>query len=54
MEVLFLLLPVALLLVAVVAGVFFWAANSGQFDDLDSPAYRILLDDEKDESEHVD
>lgn len=45
MEVLFLLLPVALLFAAVAAGVFVWAARSGQFDDLDTPALRILHDD---------
>jgi cbb3-type cytochrome oxidase maturation protein len=44
MEVLFFLLPVALLFAAVAAGVFVWAARSGQFDDLDTPAVRILHD----------
>lgn len=45
MEILWVLLPVALgfVLCAVVA--FGWAARSGQFDDLETPALRVLLDD---------
>jgi cbb3-type cytochrome oxidase maturation protein len=40
------LLPVALLLGAVFAGLFIYAARSGQFDDLDDPPQRILEDDD--------
>ena len=46
MESLYLLIPVSLLLVAVIAWLFFWAIRSGQFDDLEGPAYRILFDDD--------
>ena len=46
MESLFILIPITLLLVGVAIAVFFWAMRSGQFDDLDSPAWRILGDDE--------
>ncbi len=46
MESLFFLVPVTLLLVGIAVAVFFWAMRSGQFDDLDSPAWRILHDDE--------
>ena len=42
----FILLPLALLFSAVSLGVFIWAAISGQFDDLHTPAVRILHDDE--------
>jgi cbb3-type cytochrome oxidase maturation protein len=35
-----------ILLIAAVAA-FFWAVRSGQFDDLESPAWRILLDDDR-------
>ncbi len=38
------LLPVALLLGAVFAGLFVYAVRSGQFDDLDDPPERILHD----------
>ncbi len=46
MSVLLLLLPVALAIVAVAIGAFVWAARRGQFDDLDTPALRVLHDDE--------
>ena len=40
------LIPIALLLGLIGLGAFFWAARSGQFDDLDGAALRILIDDE--------
>jgi cbb3-type cytochrome oxidase maturation protein len=46
METIFVLLPLALLIAAIAVGFFIWAARSGQFDDLDTPAVRILFDDE--------
>jgi cbb3-type cytochrome oxidase maturation protein len=39
------LVPLSLLLVGVAAWAFFWAADNGQFDDLDSPALDAILDD---------
>ena len=45
MEVLYYVLPFALLLAAGVLAAFLWAAKSGQFDDLETPSRRILLDD---------
>ena len=47
MEILFLLIPLSLLLLGIAVWAFFWAVRSGQFDDLDSPAYRILMDDDE-------
>jgi cbb3-type cytochrome oxidase maturation protein len=47
MEALFLLVPLSLLIVALALWVFFGAADSGQFDDLDGPAVRILQDDDR-------
>lgn len=44
MNVLFLLIPVSLVLLVVAVAVFFWAVRSGQFDDLETPAYRVLMD----------
>ncbi len=41
------LIPLAVVLLAVIVGVFWWAARSGQFDDLEGPAWRILMDDEQ-------
>ncbi|HCA00407.1 MAG TPA: cbb3-type cytochrome oxidase assembly protein CcoS, partial [Pseudomonas sp.] len=42
MAALYILIPVAVVLVAVAIWVFFWAVDSGQFDDLDGPAHSIL------------
>lgn len=44
MEVLYLLIPLAVMLVLVIVWAFFWAIRSGQFDDLEGPAHRILMD----------
>ena len=46
METIFVLLPLALLIAAIAVGFFIWAAKSGQFDDLDTPAVRMLFDDD--------
>lgn len=46
MEIIFLLIPVSLILIAVIAVFFFWAIKSGQYDDLEAPRHRILMDDD--------
>ena len=46
MNIIFVLIPVGLILLGVAIGAFFWAVQNGQFDDLDSPAERILEDDD--------
>jgi cbb3-type cytochrome oxidase maturation protein len=46
MEALYLLIPLSLVLVALAVWVFFGAADSGQFEDLEGPALRILRDDD--------
>ncbi len=46
MDILYLLIPLSVALVAVIVAAFFWAVRSGQFDDLEGPAHRILLDDD--------
>lgn len=46
MSVVYLVLPLALLVVLVAVVAFVWSARSGQFDDLDTPAVRVLLDDD--------
>lgn len=48
MDILLLLIPVTLFLVAIGGGLFWWTVHSGQYDDLDSPAQRILFDDDDD------
>lgn len=46
MSALYILIPVAVVLVALAIWVFFWAVDSGQYDDLDGPAHSILFDEE--------
>ena len=47
MSIIFVLIPVGLVLLLVAIGAFFWAVRSGQFDDLETPALRILADDDE-------
>ncbi|MDX1697266.1 MAG: cbb3-type cytochrome oxidase assembly protein CcoS [Thiohalobacterales bacterium] len=46
MEILYLLIPLSLILVALIVWIFLWAIRSGQYDDLEGPAHRILMDDD--------
>ncbi|HUG99913.1 MAG TPA: cbb3-type cytochrome oxidase assembly protein CcoS [Gammaproteobacteria bacterium] len=46
MSILYLMIPLGIIIVAGALWAFFWAVDSGQFDDLESPAWRILLDDD--------
>lgn len=46
MDVLYILLPVSVALAFLIALVFFVSVRSGQFDDLEGPAYRVLDDDD--------
>jgi cbb3-type cytochrome oxidase maturation protein len=46
MDILYLLIPLSLVFVAVIAGFFLWAVKSGQFEDMEGPAHRILMDDD--------
>lgn len=46
MTILYMLIPLGLVLLAVAVWAFMWAVRSGQFDDLEGPAHRILMDDD--------
>lgn len=46
MEALYLLVPLSVMLVGLALWVFFGAAHSGQFEDLEGPGMRILFDDD--------
>ncbi len=48
MDALAILIPAALLLGGVGLAAFLWAMRSGQFEDLDGAAMRILVDDDDD------
>jgi len=47
MEVIYLLIPISLVLIGAIVWLFIWAIHSGQFDDLEGPAHRILMDDDE-------
>lgn len=49
MNIIFVSIPIALILLGIGIGAFFWAVRSGQYDDLDSPAYSILMDEDREE-----
>lgn len=53
MESLFLLIPISLLLVGLLALIFFWSVKTGQFDDLHGPGEAILMDDDAPNSNKV-
>jgi cbb3-type cytochrome oxidase maturation protein len=45
MEVIYLLIPLGILSLGAAIVFFFWAVKSRQFDDLEGPAHRIIMDD---------
>ena len=47
MESLWILIPLSLVIAIGIGAVFWWAVSGGQMDDLDSPAQRILIDDDR-------
>ena len=51
MSVVYILLPVAALLAAAAVAGFIWAVRRGQFDDLETPAIRVLYDEDGEEPE---
>jgi len=53
MESLFILIPLSLLLVGLLAWILHWSVKSGQFDDLDGPGQSILMDDDGPEAQNV-
>lgn len=47
MNILLMLIPISLVLLAAAVGAFVWAVKRGQFDDLDTPALDILDEDDR-------
>lgn len=47
MEILYLLIPLSVVLIFLIVWIFLWAVKSGQFDDMEGPAHRILMDDDR-------
>lgn len=48
MSVIFVVLPLAIAMAAGAVLAFVWAVRGGQFDDLDSPAVRVIVDEDED------
>ncbi|MDO9450882.1 MAG: cbb3-type cytochrome oxidase assembly protein CcoS [Rugosibacter sp.] len=46
MDILYLLIPLSLVLVFAIGAIFWWSLKSGQFDDLEGPGHRLLMDDD--------
>jgi cbb3-type cytochrome oxidase maturation protein len=46
MTILYLLIPLAVGLMIVAIAFFLWTVRTGQYDDLEGPAHRILMDDD--------
>ena len=53
MEILYLLIPLSLLLVGVIAWIMIWAVKAGQFEDLEGPGQSIIMDDDTPKPEHT-
>jgi cbb3-type cytochrome oxidase maturation protein len=47
MDILYLLIPLSLVLVFVIAALFWWSLKTGQYEDLEGPGHRILMDDDE-------
>lgn len=46
MDIVYLLIPLSVVLAFLIGALFWWSLHSGQFDDLEGPAHRILQDDD--------
>lgn len=46
-QVLILLIPLSVVLIFAIGALFWWSVRSGQFDDLEGPAHRIIADDDR-------
>lgn len=46
MSILYVLIPLAVVLMIVAVVFFLWTIRHGQYDDLEGPAHRILMDDD--------
>lgn len=50
MDAVYFLIPMTLVLLAAAVGVFVWSLRSGQFEDLDGPAHRVVFDDREEQA----
>jgi cbb3-type cytochrome oxidase maturation protein len=54
MSIVFVALPFALLIAGLALAAFIWATRTGQFDDLETPSYRMLFEDDPSEDAEVE
>lgn len=54
MEIIYVLIPIAMIFVAIAVMVFFWAVKSEQFDDLDRQSVSILFDENTDKPNNTE
>lgn len=47
MNIIFILIPIAMIMAGIAIWAFFWSINNGQYDDLDGAAHSILYDDDE-------
>ena len=47
MNVIYVLIPLAIVIIVVALALFFWAVKKNQFEDLDRQGHNILFDDDK-------
>ena len=47
MEIIYLLIPISLVLLGLIVWILMWAVRDGQYDDLEGPAHRILMDEDR-------
>lgn len=53
MEIITFLIPIAIILGALFLAGFVWMTMSGQYDDLDTPGHRMLLDETKSQQKNI-
>lgn len=53
MEIIFMLIPIAMIFVAIAVAIFFWAVKSDQFEDLEREGSNILFDDDSNDESSV-
>lgn len=46
MDILILLIPLSVVLALLIGAAFWWSVRSGQFDDLEGAAHRVIADDD--------
>lgn len=54
MEILYLLIPISIIFVVIIACVFVWSVKSGQYDDMEGPAHKIIMDNDSIQSTQQD